>query len=386
VVQPFEYLDHPATSFPRAPGVVEAMAAALSSGNPGRSSHRHSEQAEALVRRVREQTAAHFEIQDSGRVIFTSGATMSLNVALQGTLRPGDHVVTTCLEHTSVLRPLRALEQRGCRVSIVRRLRPDGEFIELLEREIRPETRLIAVTHASNVLGTVLPIEEITAVAHQHGVFVLLDAAQSVGHIPLSLSRVKVDLVAFGAHKGLMGPPGVGLLLVNNTDVGLVPLTMGGTGFYSDQLAPPLLFPLSFEVGTPNLPAIAGLGAALSYSASPQCVEMHRGIEALHRMCVSELTAIEGVHVHSEKDLKSVPIISFMLRGLPPAQTAEILDREFGIQVRQGLHCAPLLHEALGTLPHGTLRVGFGPGNTLETAKRLCAAVRILAGGAEQET
>ena len=185
---------------------------------------------------------------------------MSLNMAIQGILRPGDHVVTTCLEHNSVLRPLRALEQqRGCRVSIVRRPRPDDEFIKLLEREIRPETRLIAITHASNVVGTVLPIEEITAAAHQHGVIVLLDAAQSVGHIQLCLRKMQVDLVAFGAHKGLMGPPGVGLLLVNNADVGLVPLMMGGTGFHSGQLAPPMLFPHSYEVGTPNLPAIAGL-------------------------------------------------------------------------------------------------------------------------------
>ena len=145
-----------------------------------------------------------------------------------------------------------------------------------------------------------------------------------------------------------------------------------------------MLFPHSYEVGTPNLPGIAGLGAALRYSATSECVQLHQRIEALHRACVSELTSMERVHVQHESDLRSVPIISFTLRGLAPARTAEILDREFNIQVRPGLHCAPLLHEALGTLPHGTVRIGFGPGNTSETVERLCAAVRVLVERREQ--
>lgn len=373
-----DYIDHAATSFPRAPGVVEAMATALNLGNPGRGGHRKSQTANDLLRCVREKAAAYFGLADADRLIFTSGATMSLNIAIRGMLRPGDHVVTTCFEHNSVLRPLRELEKQGCRVSIIKRAVIDSAIADLIHRELRPTTRLVVLSLASNVLGGVLPVADVLAIAHRNGIPVLVDAAQGTGHVHLNLRELPIDIVATGVHKGLLGPPGVGLLILNNPTITVSPIILGGTGHHSDQLDPVYVLPHSLEVGTLNLPAIAGLGAALDYAKTDECERLQRNSVALRNECWANLRLIDRVRLYADASERSVPLFSFTIDGMFPAQVADILDESHNLQLRHGLHCAPLVHDALGTMPHGTLRVGFGPGNTRETVTRLVSAISEL--------
>ena len=371
------YLDHATTSWPKAPGVVEAMAWTLTDtcASPGRSNHRLAREVSALVEKARERVTEVFRVKRLEDVIFTSGATMALNLAIKGLLMPGDHVIATCFDHNSVLRPLMRMEREGCKVTIVRRCDPDMMFVDAVIREFRPETRLVVVNHASNVCGTLLPCREIGSAARSRGITVLLDAAQTAGHVPIDLLSLPVDLVAFSGHKGLLGPPGIGCLLVNNPNLALVPLLEGGTGLQSESLVPQMVFPTSFEVGTQNAPAIAGLGAALEFVTSENFNNARENAGLLYKKCLERLYEMPHVRVHGHSQLPSIPIISFTIKGMLPEEVANILDSEHNIQVRDGLHCAPLAHEALGTFPYGTVRIAFGYGNTDETVDQLCYAL-----------
>ncbi len=264
------YLDHATTSRPKAPGVVEAMVWTLTEvcASPSRSSHHLGREASTLVEKVRRRVADVFHVARPENVIFTSGATEALNLALKGLLAPGDHVVATCFDHNSVLRPLMRLKAEGCKVTIIHQCDPDERLVDAVVREFRHETRMVVVNHASNVCGTLLPCEEIGHAAQQRQIAVLLDAAQTAGHIPIDLSSLPVDLMAFSGHKGLLGPPGIGCLILKTPELPLTPLLEGGTGQESESLVPQKVLPTSFEAGTMNLPAIAGLGAALDFVAT----------------------------------------------------------------------------------------------------------------------
>lgn len=377
------YLDNAATSFPKPPEVAEAMADLLAhrAGNPGRSGHALALAAQAAVSDTRRLLASFVGAPDPSRVVFALNATDALNTALWGLLRPGDRVVTTSVEHNAVVRPLSALAERG--VAVVRvPCAPDGTLDpEDLSRALEAgPTRLVAMTHASNVCGTILPVREAAALAHRHGAVFLLDAAQTAGVLPIDVLEMGVDLLAFPGHKGLLGPTGTGGLYVS-PEVRLTPLRQGGTGTRSEEERQPEALPEALEAGTVNTVGIAGLGAALR-------VLLRRGLEhvraheaALTARLLSGLAEIPGVRVHGTADpRRQVAVVSITVQGWEPVDLGAALDSAFGIAVRPGLHCAPVAHRTLGTFPRGTVRLSPGGATTEDEIDRALSALRALAG------
>jgi cysteine desulfurase family protein len=379
------YLDYAATSWPKPPEVLRAMQDFLerAGGNPGRSGHRLSIEAGRIIYGARERLARFFDAADPLRVIFTSGATESLNLALRGLLRPGDEALTSSLEHNSMMRPLRELERGGVKVKVVR-CASDGLLDPAaVRRELTPRTRLLAFTHASNVCGAILPARELAALARDSRAFLLLDAAQTAGVLPIAVERDCIDLLAFSGHKGLQGPPGTGgLVLGSRLDPkSLAPLTRGGTGSRSDSEEQPEELPDKFESGTLNGPGLAGLGAGVRWV-------METGIERLreHSMRMAKLLrdglrGIPGARVYGPEDPeRSVAVVSFTLAGRDVGELGARLDEEHGILCRVGLHCAPAAHRTLGAFPSGTVRFAPGPAATEEEVRFALEAVRRVAG------
>jgi len=362
------YLDNAATSFPKPEQVYQAVNHALREvgASPGRGGHRRSLEAGRIMFLAREALARLFSIPDSSRIIFTHSATGALNQALHGTLLAGDHVITTSMEHNSLLRPLHALRREGVEITVVP-AGPDGIVDpEQIRRAVRPATRMLAVGHVSNVCGSIQPIAEIAAICRAAGTLFLVDAAQSAGYINLDVVSTGIDLLAAPGHKGLLGPPGTGLLYVA-PGVALRPTIEGGTGTSSTSEEQPLTMPDGFEAGTHNLPGIAGLKAGVEFI-------LERGIDAIYRheqslIIEAEqlLNRIPGVTVYGPKDpgLRA-SVLSFNLAGIDASLLAAQLDHDFDIAVRAGLHCAPQAHRTLGTLPEGTLRISPGWSSTRE--------------------
>ena len=378
------YLDHAATSWPKPPEVIAAMSYFLerAGGNPGRSGHRLSIDAGRIVYKAREMLAELFNAADPLRVVFTSNATHAINLALHGMLRPGDHVVASGIEHNAVMRPLRFLEQNGVRLSIV----PcDGYGMldpQYLAAAVEKSTRLIVVTHASNVMGTILPVAEAAAIARRSGAYLLVDAAQSAGAVPIDMQAMGIDLLAFAGHKGLQGPPGTGGLVVGERVCAedMTPLIRGGTGSRSESELQPEHLPDKFESGTLNGAGIAGLEAGARFVLE-RGVESIRAHEiALARRLTEGLGNIPGVRLYGSNDWeKRSAVVSFTS---DKHQTSEIgfrLDDEFDIMCRVGLHCAPAAHRAIGSFPGGTVRFAPGAQTSINEIDAAVAAVaRIL--------
>jgi cysteine desulfurase/selenocysteine lyase len=375
------YLDHAATSWPKPPEVTRAITDFLecAGGNPGRSGHRLSIDAGRIVYDTREALAELFNAPDPLRVILTPNATHAINLALCGLLRPGDHVVTSGIEHNSVMRPLRTLESKGIRLSVVPCDR-DGSLDPIdIARAIQPATRIVAVVHASNVTGTILPILEIAEAAHKAGALLLLDAAQTAGVLPIDMQATGIDLLAFTGHKGLQGPPGTGGLVIGEQvrTSEMEPLVRGGTGSRSEFEVQPEDCPDKFESGTINGPGIAGLGAGVRYL-------MKRGIDAvraheikLTRLLTEGLESIGGITVYGPRDpLRRTAIVPFTANGRRVSEIGLLLDEEFGILCRVGLQCAPAAHRTIGTFPEGTIR--YAPG-IMTTAAEAQAAIDAVA-------
>jgi len=364
------YLDHAATSWPKPPEVIPPMADFLeqAGGNPGRSGHRLSVAAGRMVYEAREAVAGLLHAPDPLRVIFTLNATHAINLALRGLLEPGDRVVTTGMEHNAVMRPLRALEQRGVTVVVVP-CAPDGSLNAAdVGRALAPGTRLVVVNHASNVVGTLAPVAEVAALAHADGALLLVDAAQTAGVLPMDIEALGIDLLAFTGHKGLQGPPGTGgLVLGKRVDASLLrPLLHGGTGSRSEFEAQPEFLPDKFESGTPNGVGIAGLGVGIQWV-------MARGVEAIRqheialtRRLIEGLGNIPGVQVYGPTDAaQRTAVVSFTVEGRRVSEIGLRLDEEHDVLCRVGLHCAPAAHKTLGTFPQGTVRLAPGASNTL---------------------
>ena len=360
------YLDNAATSWPKPPEVIRAVETYLrENGAPaGRGAYREALEVESLVQTTRSQAARFIGSDHPASLIFTSNGTDSLNQAIHGVLRDGDHVVTTAAEHNSVLRPLEFLRRhRQITFDVVPVDRDGWVEPDAIASAIRPETRLIAVTHASNVTGVVQPIEAIGEIARSHGVLFLVDAAQSIGHLPLDVARLDVDLLAASAHKGLLGILGLGILYIRpGLDEVLLPLRQGGTGTRSDQIEQPRSMPDRYESGNLNVPGIVALNAALNFHKSPPV----RPSPPLAETLVEGLRKLERVRVIGwNADRPHVEVVSVVVQDWQPADVAAVLDAQFGIQVRAGFHCAPLIHAALATETiGGTLRFSFGPFNT----------------------
>jgi cysteine desulfurase family protein len=375
------YLDHGATSFPKAPGVVEAMRRFVEhdAGNPGRGGHRLTLAASRSIEAARERVAGLLG-SDPERTLIGPGATFWINTVLCSALGPDDRVVTSALEHNAVMRTLRDLEAtRGVEVSVVDGSSDTGvpKPEEIAARVAERPTALVVLSHASNVSGAVLPIADVArAVAP---VPVLVDAAQTAGSIPLDFASMGVAALACSGHKGLLGPPGVGLLLLAE-GFEVEPLVRGGTGSRSESEQMPEHLPDRLEAGTANGAGIAGLGAACAWLAERTVAEIAAHEQRLAARLASGLAGIRGVRLHGwPADRPHTGILSFTVDGADTGEVATWLDRERGICVRAGLHCAPAAHRRLGTFPSGSLRAGVGPFNTESDIEALVEGVGFAA-------
>ena len=363
------YMDNAATTFPKPPGVLEeALAFYQKYGvNPGRSGTDLAQEAEAMVAEARKSMTSFLGATGSpDRLVFTQNASDSLNIAIQGTLKSGDHVITTCLDHNSVLRPIYHLAKyEGIEVTYVG-FGEDG-FVDPddVARAIQPNTKLVVLTHASNVLGTVQPVEEIGAICRDRSVILCVDVAQTAGMQPIEMEAMQADILCFTGHKSLMGPTGIGGMYVRE-GVDVAPLRYGGTGVrseYPDHLDE---YPWRLECGTGNLMGIAGLLAGQKWIAREGLGNIHVREKALLKQLVNGLREIEGVILYCADDLDHhVPVLSVNVAGMTANNVGTLLDVKFNVATRTGLQCAPKVHEVLGTTEvKGTVRISLGPFNT----------------------
>ncbi|WP_217596497.1 aminotransferase class V-fold PLP-dependent enzyme [Cohnella sp. GbtcB17] len=361
--RPLIYLDNAATSWPKPPGVMEAMEKVMreAAANPGRGSHEMAVKASRVLFEGRKMLARLFKIANPNDIAYMLNTTHALNQAIQGLLAPGDHVITTAMEHNSVRRPLEALKRKlGIRVTYL----PVGRDGILDPSDVRqaitPDTKLVAVTHSSNLLGTIAPIGDIGAVTRAAGVPLLVDAAQSAGVLEIDVEAMNIDLLAFPGHKGLMGPQGTGGLYIN-PDLELEPLMHGGTGSRSESPEQPSTRPDRYEAGTPNTIGIAGLTEGVRFVLSETVQRIHAKELSLTRELMAGLSEIPGVRLLGPGPaIERTAIVAFTLDGVDPSETAFLLDRQFGIAVRSGFHCTPLGHESAGTTETGAVRASPG--------------------------
>ena len=379
------YLDNAATSFPKPPTVGARMREYVDKvgASVGRGSYEAAQQAELVTLRLRQRLCALFGFADPSHVILTPGNTWGLNMLLLGALQPGDHVLVSAMEHNAVMRPLTQLAKRGVCFD---RIPCDGQgrlCLDRLETLFRPETRLVLLTHASNVFGTVQDAAAVGEICAARGVPFALDAAQTAGHIPLDFAALHLSALSVPAHKGLMGPQGIGALLLRlDFAKTLGPLVSGGTGSVSDSEDVPLYLPDRFEPGTPNLPGIYGWEAALEYleGITVEAVAAHD--RALTARLLGGLREIPGVALIGPDSVENrVGVFSLDFPGKDNAEIAARLEEECGILTRCGLHCAPNAHRTLGTFPRGTVRLSLGWFNTEDDIDRALHAVKAVSAG-----
>lgn len=378
------YFDNAATSWPKPPVMMEAMVEFNRSigANPGRSGHTRSVDAGRTLIDAREAVAGLLGIPDMLKVVFTKNATEALNLVIAGLLKDGGHAVTSCMEHNSVMRPLNAARARGADFSAV----PCSGAGELDPRDviplIRPDTRLIVITHASNVTGTIMPVAEVASIARERGIPLCVDAAQSAGAVPIDVSAMHVDLLAFTGHKSLFGPQGTGGLIIGQRLEQMIgPLMYGGTGSRSEFEVQPDFLPDKYESGTPNAIGIAGLHAGVGFIAQTGIDNVRAHETALTRRLLEGLQAIDGVQIFGTGDAgRQTAVVSFSIQGLSPSEVSYALDDEYGIMSRPGLHCAPSAHRTIGTFPEGTVRFSLGFFTTPEEVDYALGAVNDLAG------
>jgi cysteine desulfurase family protein len=356
------YLDNAATSFPKPEQVYRAIEHALRQTGvaPGRGGYRQSIEASRLVFEARESVAHLFGVRDSARIVFTHSATEALNLAVGGLLRSGDHVVTTTMEHNSLARPLALAARNGVEVTWVA-AEPDG-FVcaERIAAALRPSTRLVALSHCSNVTGTLQPVAAVARLLRGSDARLLVDAAQSAGSYPLDVTALGIDLLAVPGHKGLLGPLGTGVLYVAE-GIELAPLMVGGTGGSSSGLEQPGTLPERYESGSLNTPGIAGLKAGVDFILATGVETIRQHESRLVSLLLNGLTALPGVTIHGPGvGTERGAVVSFTVAGHDPAEIGFRLDREYDVSVRSGLHCATLAHQSIGTHPAGTVRVSPG--------------------------
>ncbi len=376
------YLDNGATSFPKPRQVVEAVNRWLTQvgGSPGRSGHRLSTESARIVFEAREAMAGLIGAPSSRQIVFTKNATEALNIAIQGVLTDGDHVVTTSMEHNSVMRPLRHLAAQG-RIELTV-VQGDGRGLAKAEDVIAAfggKTRLAAVTHASNVSGTIMAVAELGRACREKGVLLLVDGAQTVGALPIDVVRDGIDLLAFTGHKSLFGPTGTGGLYLRE-GVEVRPLMRGGTGSDSEFEEQPDFLPDRLESGTLNAVGIAGLKAGIDFIAATGVERVREEEMGLVSRLLEGLHTVPGLTVFGPAEARErCPIVSFNIAGLAPSEVGYVLDEGFGIMCRVGLHCSPSAHRTLGTFPGGSVRFSPGYFNTAEDMEYAVSAVRAIA-------
>ncbi|TMN22267.1 aminotransferase class V-fold PLP-dependent enzyme [Lentibacillus cibarius] len=373
------YFDQAASSHPKPSEVGEAMIQALNDigSNPGRGSHRLARKAADIVTDTRERASRLFGCSDPQKAMFFSNATEALNQAIKGlSWSQGDHVIATVFEHNSIRRPLEYVKRKyGVSVTYIDWDGDTAAFERNIREAVNSNTRLIAMTHASNLTGDVFPVEQAVAIAGEHDIPVLLDASQTAGHLPINMRDMGVDMLVFPGHKGLFGPQGTGMLLVEGT-VELEPILHGGTGSFSEEPENPQKWPEKFESGTLNTPGIAGLNAALAvYEA-----EENKNVPRETMLCQSLLDSlrdIDGVTCYGPDECQ-LPIVAFNILNIPSQEIAMILDSHYDIAVRAGLHCAPLAHQFLETTNQGIVRASLSKYNTKEEVKHFLQSIQEI--------
>ncbi|MFT5874887.1 MAG: cysteine desulfurase family protein [Clostridium sp.] len=373
------YLDNAATTFPKPDKVYQEMFDYMKTyaANPGRSAHDMSIMASMKVLETRQLIADLFNIDDPFNIVFTSNTTESLNIAIKGILKAGDHVITTVLEHNSVLRPLNKLRKNGVTITFLDM--DDNGFINLetLKKSITKKTKAIIINHASNVIGSIQDIEKIGEIAKKHGLIFIVDGAQSAGVIDIDVKRFNIDLLAFPGHKGLLGPQGTGGLYIA-PGIELETLKEGGTGSNSHSLEQPDFLPDRFESGTLNTPGIVGLGQGISYIFEEGIDKIRRKEQDLTDCLLLELTKLPFIKIYGNKSIdKRCAVISFNIENMDSSLIGYELNKS-GIAVRTGYHCAPLIHKALGTINYGTVRASFGYFNTFLEIESLIKSLKEI--------
>ena len=378
---PVLYFDNAATSWPKPAEMLEAMIRynAMIGGNPGRSGHHRSLDAGRVILDAREALAELFGC-DALRIVFTRNATEALNICLSGLLQAGDHVITSSMEHNSVMRPLRFLESQGVQLSVLScsgdgLLDPDD-----VRTAIRPQTRLVVVAHASNVTGTIQPLAALGRITRDYEIVFCVDAAQTAGALPIDMEGMAIDLLAFSGHKSLFGPQGTGGLYIREgLEKRIRPLMRGGTGSRSEYEKQPDFMPDKYESGTPNTIGLAGLGAGVHFVLAERVETIRCKEESLTKKFLQGLASLEGITIHGPTGAAGrTAVVSFNIAGISPSEAALEFEERFRILCRPGLHCAPAAHRTIGTFPQGTIRFSFGYFNTVEEISIALEAIRSL--------
>ncbi|MCC7212841.1 MAG: aminotransferase class V-fold PLP-dependent enzyme [Candidatus Brocadia sp.] len=376
------YLDNAATTFPKPEIVYKTMDTFYRTlgANPGRSGHRMAVAAEKEIEDTRTVVARLFGIRNSMRLILTFNATDAINMGIKGFLKPGDHAITTFLEHNAVSRALHGLEKRGIITITKVRNSPDG-FINPVDikKAITSKTRFIIMAHAPNVLGTIQPIRDIGRIAREDNCIFMVDAAQTAGVCEIDVNECFIDMIAFTGHKGPLGPTGTGGLYVGER-LTLDPWREGGTGFEAASLTQPEELPFKLESGTPNTVGIAGLRAGIEFVLSKKISTIRAHEQHLTSKLMQAFQHDQRFTLYGTTDItKKVGILSMNVKGFKPQEVGGILDQTFNIAVRPGLHCAPFAHQMIGTFPDGTIRISPGCFNTEDDIDQLITALTKIA-------
>ena len=374
------YFDNAATTMRKPDCVVQAVTEALCSmGNSGRGVHEGALSASRIIYDTRIALAELFGAESPERIAFTANSTQALNIAIKGVLNPGDHVITTTLEHNSVLRPLYELEERGVQLTILPADKAGNIRYEDFEQEIRPNTRAIVTTHGSNLTGNLLDIGRLGGIAKKYGLLYIVDASQTAGVFDIDVQQMHIDILCFTGHKGLLGPQGTGGLYVRD-GVEVRPLLSGGSGVQTYLRSHPAQMPTALEAGTLNGHGIAGLGAAVRHILDTGMETIRQKEQALMWEFYTQVRQIPGITVYGDFSTQNrCPIVTLNVRDYDSGEVSDALASEYGIATRSGAHCAPLMHKALGTVEQGAVRFSFSHYNTEEEINFAVSALRELA-------
>ena len=374
------YFDNAATTMRKPDCVVQAVTEALCAmGNSGRGVHEGALSASRIIYDTRIALAEMFGAESPERIAFTANSTQALNIAIKGVLNPGDHVITTALEHNSVLRPLYELEERGVLLTILPADKAGNVRYEDFEQEIRPNTRAIVTTHGSNLTGNLLDIGRLGGIAKKYGLLYIVDASQTAGVFDIDVQQMHIDILCFTGHKGLLGPQGTGGLYVRD-GVEVRPLLSGGSGVQTYLRSHPAQMPTALEAGTLNGHGIAGLGAAVRHILDTGMETIRQKEQALMWEFYTQVRQIPGITVYGDFSTQNrCPIVTLNVRDYDSGEVSDALASEYGIATRSGAHCAPLMHKALGTVEQGAVRFSFSHYNTEEEINFAVSALRELA-------
>jgi len=374
------YLDNAATTLQKPSNVIHAVAQAMGSmGNAGRGAHAAALDASRAIYNCRVRLARLFHAESPMQIAFTANSTQALNTAIKGILKPGDHAITTVMEHNSVLRPLYEMQDMGVELSIVPADSMGRIDYSGFERSLRKNTRAIVCTHASNLTGNLVDIGRIGSLAKKHGLVFIVDASQTAGVFPIDMQAMNIDILCFTGHKSLLGPQGTGGMAVRR-GLDIRPLLSGGSGVQTYNKRHPNEMPTALEAGTLNGHGIAGLGAALEYIEKTSMDEIRRREQALMEAFFRRVSEIPGIKLYGDfSSMDRCPIVALNIGDYDSAAVSDALFARYGISTRPGAHCAPLMHQALGTVEQGAVRFSFSHFNTMEEIEQAAAALAALA-------